>query len=185
MIGTRQYICLRCGSPGLNPWVNLKEDAAIHSSILAWRIPWRIHGIAATVHGVHKESDTTEQLAHTQTCHYKSVQTHRMFNIKSEPRDFPRGPVRKPPASTAGVTGSVPGQAPKILHSKWHGQKIFSEKDSEHNGERGIWRDCPALVSDMDLGGLSMERWGRGGGGGGIRENSLPSSQLCFKPKLL
>ena len=40
----------------------LKEDVAIHSSILAWRIPWILRGLAATVHRVHKESDTTERL---------------------------------------------------------------------------------------------------------------------------
>ena len=45
----------------------LKEDVAIHSSILAWRFPWILRGIADTVQGVHKESDTTEQLTHTHT----------------------------------------------------------------------------------------------------------------------
>ena len=39
----------------------LEKDMVTHSSILAWRIHidyWR-----ATVHGGHKESDTTEQLS--------------------------------------------------------------------------------------------------------------------------
>ena len=43
----------------------LEKGMLTHSSILAWRIPWteepgRLH----TVHGVTKESDTTEQLTH-------------------------------------------------------------------------------------------------------------------------
>ena len=37
---------------------------AAHSSVLTWRIPW-----TATVHGVSKDSDTTEH-AHTYTCVY-------------------------------------------------------------------------------------------------------------------
>ena len=36
----------------------LKEEMATHSNILAWEIPWT----EATVHGVVKESDTTEQV---------------------------------------------------------------------------------------------------------------------------
>ena len=39
----------------------LEKEMATHSSILAWRIPWRGTWRVA-VHGVHKESDTTEQL---------------------------------------------------------------------------------------------------------------------------
>ena len=33
----------------------LEEGKATHSSILAWRIPWTVHGVA--------ESDTTERLS--------------------------------------------------------------------------------------------------------------------------
>ena len=54
----------------------LEEGMATHSSILAWRIPstgdpggWGV----ATVHGGHKESDTTKRLStHTRT-HLVSV----------------------------------------------------------------------------------------------------------------
>ena len=38
----------------------LEEGMATHSSILAWRIPKDRGAWRATVHGVHKESDTTE-----------------------------------------------------------------------------------------------------------------------------
>ena len=55
------------------PWVPLlgwedplEEGMATHSSVLAWRIPW-----TEEPGGLHpwgcKESDTTEQLTHTQT----------------------------------------------------------------------------------------------------------------------
>ena len=41
----------------------LKKEMATHSSILAWKIPWMVEpGRLHTVHGVAKESDTTEQL---------------------------------------------------------------------------------------------------------------------------
>ena len=40
----------------------LEESRAIHSSILAWRIPMDRGAWQATVHGV-TESDTTEQLS--------------------------------------------------------------------------------------------------------------------------
>ena len=38
----------------------LEKEMATHSSILAWKIPWPEEpGTEATVHGGHKESDTT------------------------------------------------------------------------------------------------------------------------------
>ena len=37
----------------------LEEEMAIHSSILAWKIPWTEEPGRVTVHGVAKESDTT------------------------------------------------------------------------------------------------------------------------------
>ena len=40
----------------------LEKEMATHSSILAWEIPWGEGAWQATVHGVAKESDTTEQL---------------------------------------------------------------------------------------------------------------------------
>ena len=39
---------------------SLEEGMATHSSILAWRIPTDRGAWRATVHGVGKESDTTE-----------------------------------------------------------------------------------------------------------------------------
>ena len=38
----------------------LEKGMAIHSSILAWRIPQTRKAWQATVHGGHKESDTTK-----------------------------------------------------------------------------------------------------------------------------
>ena len=32
-------------------------------------------------------------------------------------------------ASTAGGTGSIPGQGTKILHAEWHGQKFKKKKE--------------------------------------------------------
>ena len=40
----------------------LEKEVATHFSILAWEIPWTEEAWSATVHGVRKESDTTEQL---------------------------------------------------------------------------------------------------------------------------
>ena len=45
---------------------------AIHSSILAWRIPWTEESWQAAAHGVAKESDTTEQLTLTHSYCAKS-----------------------------------------------------------------------------------------------------------------
>ena len=43
----------------------LEKGMAIHSSILAWRIPWTEKSGGLQSMGL-KESDTTEQLTHTQ-----------------------------------------------------------------------------------------------------------------------
>ena len=40
----------------------LEKEIATHSSTLAWKIPWMEELGKAAVHGVTKESDTTEQL---------------------------------------------------------------------------------------------------------------------------
>ena len=46
--------------PSLDQEDSLEEGMAIHSSILAWEIPWTEEpGWQATVHGVTKESDVT------------------------------------------------------------------------------------------------------------------------------
>ena len=39
----------------------LENGMATHCNILAWRIPWAEEPGRATVHGVAKESDATEQ----------------------------------------------------------------------------------------------------------------------------
>ena len=42
---------------------HLEEDMGTHSSILAWRITWTEEpGRLQSVHGGHKESDTTEHI---------------------------------------------------------------------------------------------------------------------------
>ena len=48
---------------------SLEEGMVTHSSILAWRVPTDRGVCRATVHGGHKESDTTERLstAHIET----------------------------------------------------------------------------------------------------------------------
>ena len=46
----------------------LEEGTATHSSILAWKIPMDRRAWWATVLGAHKESDTTEHLAHKYGC---------------------------------------------------------------------------------------------------------------------
>ena len=43
----------------------LEKGMATHSSILAWMIPMDRGAWWATVHGAHKESDTTERLSTT------------------------------------------------------------------------------------------------------------------------
>ena len=40
----------------------LEKETATHSSILAWEIPWIEEPDRATVHGIAKELDMTEQL---------------------------------------------------------------------------------------------------------------------------
>ena len=40
--------------------INLQQEMAIHSSILAWKIPWTKE---PGIHGVTKELDTTERLS--------------------------------------------------------------------------------------------------------------------------
>ena len=49
----------------------LEEGMAIHSSILAWRIPMDKEAQQATVHGGHKELDMTERLS-TRTSYIQS-----------------------------------------------------------------------------------------------------------------
>ena len=59
-------------SPMQKTWVQslgwedpLEEGRAAHSSILAWRLPVDGGAWWPTVHGGHKESDTTEWLKHS------------------------------------------------------------------------------------------------------------------------
>ena len=48
----------------------LRKEMAIHSSILAWRIPWT-EGPGGLQSRGHKESDTTKQLSHIVNCREK------------------------------------------------------------------------------------------------------------------
>ena len=50
--------CRRCG---FDPWVEMEEEMATHSSILAWEIPWTEEPGGLESMGF-QESDTTEQL---------------------------------------------------------------------------------------------------------------------------
>ena len=43
-------------------WEDLEKGMETHSSILAWKIPMDRGAWQATVHGIMKESDTTEQV---------------------------------------------------------------------------------------------------------------------------
>ena len=59
---------IKCLPTVLETWVrflgwedSLEKEMAIHSSTLAWKIPWTEES-GRLVHGVSKESDTTEQL---------------------------------------------------------------------------------------------------------------------------
>ena len=47
----------------------------------------------------------------------------KKITFKNLQGDFPGSPVVKTPASTAGGTGSIPGQGTKIPHATWHSQK--------------------------------------------------------------
>ena len=59
---SRVFLFFPFGADLLNPGQEdpLEEGLATHSSIFAWRIPMDCGGWQATVHGVAKESDTTE-----------------------------------------------------------------------------------------------------------------------------
>ena len=65
-------ICLQCRRPGFDPWVRkekeMEMEIATHSSILAWRIPWRNEPGRLHPWG-HKELDMTELL------HFLSLST--------------------------------------------------------------------------------------------------------------
>ena len=57
---------------------------AIHSRILAWRIPMDRGAWRARVHRVAKESDTTEQLSTTPQTKYMDKTQKTMKNNKQE-----------------------------------------------------------------------------------------------------
>ena len=66
--GFRKGIWLQCRRPGVWSlgWEDpLEKEMAIHSSILAWKIPWTEEPGRLYSPWGHKESDTTEQLTHT------------------------------------------------------------------------------------------------------------------------
>ena len=66
----------------------LEKGMATHSSILAWEIPLERGAWWATVHGITKESDTTQQLNNSKTKVYtnnkylKIFKSHFPFHIK-------------------------------------------------------------------------------------------------------
>ena len=48
----KKRIGLQCGTPGFDPWVGKipqRREWQPYSSILAWRIPWTVHGVAKTL----------------------------------------------------------------------------------------------------------------------------------------
>ena len=53
--------------------LSLEKEMATHSSILAWRIPWTEEPGWATVHGGHRELDTTEVTKHAHTLKFLSI----------------------------------------------------------------------------------------------------------------
>ena len=58
-------VCLPCRRPRFNPWVRkipLEKGMTIHSSILAWRIPWIEEPVRILTWG-RKESNMTERLS--------------------------------------------------------------------------------------------------------------------------
>ena len=152
---TWRYICLQCGRPGFDPWVGKiswrgtwqpLQGSCVENPMD--RGAWQLQSIGSqrVGHDWAHACAHTHRHKHTHTRHYKFLQTHRMLNIKSEPRDSPVVQWRRLPASTAGATGSISGRGTKIMHSKWHGRKMFFEKESEHNGERGTWSDGDVLM---------------------------------------
>ena len=59
----QERIHLQCRRPGFDLWVRedpLETGMAIHSSILAWRIPWTEEPGGLQFRESRKESDTTE-----------------------------------------------------------------------------------------------------------------------------
>ena len=57
------------GDPGFLGWKDaLEKGMATHCSILTWRIPWTKAGFSPWGH---KESDMTEQLTLSFSCHWK------------------------------------------------------------------------------------------------------------------
>ena len=73
----KESTCL-CRSRGFSPWVRKipwRRKMATHSSTLAWKIPWTKRTWQATVHGGHKESDTTEHKGITITINLYGVLT--------------------------------------------------------------------------------------------------------------
>ena len=62
----------------------MEEGMAIHSRILAWRIPMDRGAWRARVHGVAKESDTTERLNTAPQTKYMDKTQKTMKNNKQE-----------------------------------------------------------------------------------------------------
>ena len=52
----------------------MEKEMVTHSSVLAWEIPWT-ENLEATIHGVAKELDTTQQLNNKVTFIIHTIQT--------------------------------------------------------------------------------------------------------------
>ena len=63
----------------------LEKEMAIHSSILAWRIPWTEEPGSYSPWGC-KESDTTEQRTHTQEGKGREMWIRHRFEKKKKKR---------------------------------------------------------------------------------------------------
>ena len=108
----------------------LEWEMATHSSTLAWEIPWTERSRHATVHGVAKELDTTEQLSNN----YIHTHTHThpsMLVVKNLPANAAdirevglmlgwEDPLEREMATHSSIlTWEIPGQRSLVGYSPW------------------------------------------------------------------
>ena len=90
---------------------SLEEEMAVHSSILAWGIPWR--SLVSYSPRGHRESDTTEWL--TTHVHSRVFFSSQAGPLRYHSQDtvcimgFPGGSAGKEPTCNARNPGSIPG----------------------------------------------------------------------------